>query len=779
MSLTANLTGTLKGTARITYDSAPSGYTALSLPGTSGNYMNLGSTNPAHFDTRVSNLFIEAWIYSNAANGSVNQQIIAVTDASTSDWNIFIGTDNLVHFGYWAPSYTEVKTGVISFAAWNHVAISWNYTTKAIYIFLNGTASGPTVTSTTGVYLSTREVHIGSETTGSVFNGYIRDIRVVQGGAVPTSTFSVPANVPFGLGTPTYVAGMGTTVMSLATQYMQQLNMTVKSIPTLFSQISSGASASAKGIYSLYAINGTNPLIINVRNGTTSATSDFYGDTSGNLKTAGGQSVSAWLAGATGYITTWYDQSGLGNHAAQATTTLQPILILGTPNLINFGGTGYFTVTNQVMPTGNGVFTTVTKLGTHPTASQVFMWGFGTTGSAGCVGLDLRTDYSPNRYEEFFYGTGDVTGPTYIANATVSGVYNQTAHTLYLNGSQIGTAAVSSRSGTSGNQYIGAINFTIPDNRGLQIYTGTMRDLYVFSTALSTTDRNILENGYSSLVPALSYGTPLFSQLSTTTVSSAVGAFSLRAVKGQTAKAVQVRRGSDNATQDFYADRLGNLLTAPVTGQPLASWLGSATGYVTTWYDQSGRGNHATQITQASQPIIDFANKQIDFKTSAWFNLPDGTVPYGNQSYTMIVRHNTLPSAINNEYDFITSGNNNTTDGVNSLGYNSFYSPYPVYVNYWWADDVYTNPNVNNYSAKNVISAVYSNVAANRSLFINGISLGTNGQITSGARNSGIGNNAIGKDARNFYINGELYYIFLFNTNLSSQDRILIESLPI
>jgi hypothetical protein len=65
---------------------------------------------------------------------------------------------------------------------------------------------------------------------------------------------------------------------------------------------------------------------------------------------------------------------------------------------------------------------------------------------------------------------------------------------------------------------------------------------------------------------------------------------------------------SGSAT-DFYADRLGNLLTAPVTGQTLANWLGGATGYVTTWYDQSGRGNHATQATAANQPVIQRATK--------------------------------------------------------------------------------------------------------------------------------------------------------------------------
>ena len=104
-------------------------------------------------------------------------------------------------------------------------------------------------------------------------------------------------------------------------------------------------------------------------------------------------------------------------------------------------------------------------------------------------------------------------------------------------------------------------------------------------------------------------GAPLFTQLSTSATSSAVGAFSLRAVNGTVAKAVQVRNGTTSAIQDFYADRLGNLLTAPVTGRTLANWLAGGTGYVTTWYDQSGRGNHATQATAANQPIITRATK--------------------------------------------------------------------------------------------------------------------------------------------------------------------------
>jgi hypothetical protein len=75
---------------------------------------------------------------------------------------------------------------------------------------------------------------------------------------------------------------------------------------------------------------------------------------------------------------------------------------------------------------------------------------------------------------------------------------------------------------------------------------------------------------------------------------------------------------SSFAAQDFYADERGNLLTAPVIGTHLKNWLGSATGYVTKWYDQSGRGNDAIQDTAAAQPIIQKATKGAGY--SCLFN---------------------------------------------------------------------------------------------------------------------------------------------------------------
>lgn len=123
-------------------------------------------------------------------------------------------------------------------------------------------------------------------------------------------------------------------------------------------------------------------------------------------------------------------------------------------------------------------------------------------------------------------------------------------------------------------------------------------------------------------------------------------------------------------SSDFYADRLGNLLTAPVTGIDLTSWLSGATGYVSTWYDQSGNGNNFNQSTQANRPQILKATKG-----SGYSLLCDGTSSYlttpssgflDNTDYTIVsvTRRN---AAKRSAYFFGTDGSG--TDHRLHFGY--------------------------------------------------------------------------------------------------------------
>jgi hypothetical protein len=82
--------------------------------------------------------------------------------------------------------------------------------------------------------------------------------------------------------------------------------------------------------------------------------------------------------------------------------------------------------------------------------------------------------------------------------------------------------------------------------------------------------------------------------------SGASAAYSLRNLSSAyTGPLIRVRRSSDNAERDIYGTFRGDLDLAALT-----SFVGANSGFVTTWYDQSGTGRHATQATAASQPRI-------------------------------------------------------------------------------------------------------------------------------------------------------------------------------
>jgi predicted RecA/RadA family phage recombinase len=84
------------------------------------------------------------------------------------------------------------------------------------------------------------------------------------------------------------------------------------------------------------------------------------------------------------------------------------------------------------------------------------------------------------------------------------------------------------------------------------------------------------------------------------TYSGATTAYSLRKLRtAYTGYAIRVRRSSDNNSQDIGFDGSGNLDTTSLT-----SFVGSNSGYVSIWYDQSGNSLNMVQNTSAIQPTI-------------------------------------------------------------------------------------------------------------------------------------------------------------------------------
>jgi len=224
-----------------------------------------------------------------------------------------------------------------------------------------------------------------------------------------------------------------------------------------------------------------------------------------------------------------------------------------------------------------------------------------------------------------------------------------------------------------------------------------------------------------------------------------------------------------NAAQDFYADRLGNLLTAPVTGQTLANWLGSATGYVTTWYDQSGVGNNATQGTAANQPIIIRATKGPGY---ACYFLGSQWVSYGTTStfaatpFSVAVALRRSNGTNRNAYtgwgdpgtttawntNFLTPGDtiNFTNRGQNTN------STIPV----WTASEgmyYITHTLSNNYYANNYVNGAYS-TQSNWTQFL----------TSAPTSNAQIGR-ATGQGTPNTFY-GEIYEVLVFTKSLYDLD---------
>lgn len=74
-------------------------------------------------------------------------------------------------------------------------------------------------------------------------------------------------------------------------------------------------------------------------------------------------------------------------------------------------------------------------------------------------------------------------------------------------------------------------------------------------------------------------------------------AFGFRKLIGSyTGPQVRIRRSTDSVEADLYMDSSGTItLISGTTETDYSTWLGGATGYLITWYDQSGGGRHAVR----------------------------------------------------------------------------------------------------------------------------------------------------------------------------------------
>ncbi len=283
----------------------------------------------------------------------------------------------------------------------------------------------------------------------------------------------------------------------------------------------------------------------------------------------------------------------------------------------------------------------------------------------------------------------------------------------------------------------------------------------------------------------------MLNKITTAAYNSAQGAYGVKLLNtNYTGAIIQLRASTDTAgtsLQDFYSDLLGNLTTQYASaGTSVVNWLSGLSAnqsyaYVTKWYDQSVTTiNHATQTVKTSQPVYDVANKVINFgytgagggyvttyNNNAYLNLPTGAIPYADSSYTVIFKHWNVGGV-----GFINGGMNNAN--ANCLCIRTHLGN--TYLEYWGS--YYIAGGILN--SNNVYSTTYVTGSSQQPIYINSL-LAATGTMTSPRTQLSSPNfigvtNTQSLSPGTEYMNGQLYYMYIFNSSLSNADRIIIES---
>jgi hypothetical protein len=150
-----------------------------------------------------------------------------------------------------------------------------------------------------------------------------------------------------------------------------------------------------------------------------------------------------------------------------------------------------------------------------------------------------------------------------------------------------------------------------------------------------------------------------------------VAAFSVRRLFGSYGgPTLRIRRSTDNVEADVFTDAQGNITAIGDAGvTDLDAYLNGATAFVTTWYDQSGAGRHATNTTTTTQPILgkDEIEGWVVHFPSDFRRLEHTSISLSaSTGYTCIYRVQARETNIRPVY-YYHSGNINASGGIGML----------------------------------------------------------------------------------------------------------------
>jgi hypothetical protein len=296
------------------------------------------------------------------------------------------------------------------------------------------------------------------------------------------------------------------------------------------------------------------------------------------------------------YVATWYDQSGNGNDAIQSTADGQPVIVSGSQIYTLQSQPALHTFSSSLDLTSTLSFEDLTwyvvskKRGLGSLGSIMFAGGGSSIyGGENVDGRGIPVMYAAGRR----ISTED-------NNASLP-EFSLIPHITFYN--------------TSGSTAVGGVNLEVNPSAGVGStsfpltglfqyvdaypqyqYDGLTSEIILYSQSLKDNRFN-LQSSINSHYKI--YWDGATSRL-LNSYSGSAAAYSLRALNQEyTGSLIRVRRANNSDEINIGADYEGNLDT-----NLLEQFCDGTDGFVTTWYDQSGNGNDATQGTATYQPQI-------------------------------------------------------------------------------------------------------------------------------------------------------------------------------
>ena len=240
--------------------------------------------------------------------------------------------------------------------------------------------------------------------------------------------------------------------------------------------------------------------------------------------------------------------------------------------------------------------------------------------------------------------------------------------------------------------------------------------------------------------------------------ATAEAAYSVRQLSGSQSVAMTIRRDSDNAETGIGFDSNGNLDEAAIE-----TFCTGTVCKVSSWKDQSGNGNDATQSTAANQPTIYTGGQLVKEggRLALNFDITDrltNSMSVINQPITVF---NILSvenyGAVNYAFDSGYTTGDRVFIGVNTS--NDW--------RYFAGSTINTSTSVA--FEQTVLTGLFD--SGNSEFFLNGLSVSTGNAGSNGLSDLVIGNK---NDGTNFSIYGNMQELILYDADKSS-DRTDIE----